>query len=90
MEPQTFPMGDVGQRVDVVVCTANGCCCGGDDAQRPHALFSRQCDLFFKTVWAHATVNIALDLDDVLVANADDVGGHEHRVMGLCRHEDYG
>ena len=69
-------MCDLSQRVDVVVCPADGGGRRGHDAQRPHAFLAGKGNLFLKSVRAHPTVFIALDFDDVLMANSDDVGRH--------------
>ena len=89
VQPQTFTMGDGGQSVNVIVCTTNGGGSRRHNTQRAHAFLPGEGDFLLQSVGPHATVFIALDLDDVLVTNADHIGRHEYGVVSLCRNEDH-
>ena len=89
MEPQPFTVSDGGEGIDVIVGTANG---GGrrcNDAQRAHAFTASKGDFLFQPIRTHATVFVTLNFDDVLVANADDVGSHKNGIVRFCRDKNH-
>ena len=90
VQPQAFTVSDGGQGVDVVVCTTNGGGSRRHDTQGTHAFLPGEGDFLLQSIGPHTTVLIALDLDDVLMTNADDIGRHEHGVVGLCGNENHG
>ena len=84
MKPEVLTMSDGCKRLQIIVGASDCGGCGGDNAQRIEAFLTSKGNLLLEAVGHHSAVVIALNFDDVLVANADDICRHEHGIMGFC------